>query len=194
MPFLEIITRHFAQRPKSLIRNMSSLDAQTDDDWMQTLLIDDVGRGVEWANRQLGVYAPDAEGDYIWILDDDDECIRPTLVSELKAIVAEHEPDLIMLRGDCGNYGVLPPDTLWEQSPQYARICMSGFVVRREVFQWHADAWPNDLAGDYAFISAVYASTPEEKVFWHDVVAMKIQWKGGGRPESRKPKGKRRMG
>lgn len=192
--FLEVLTRHYAKRPTSLERNQASLDAQTDDDWQQTLLIDDVGRGVAWANRQLGIYAPQVEGDYVWVLDDDDVCTRPTLVSELKAIVAAHQPDVIMLRGDCGNYGVLPPDTLWGKPPEFTCVCMSGFVVRRSVFQAFADAWPNTQGGDYAFISKVYAATEPGRIFWHDVTAMRIQYKGGGRAESKIPSGKKGMG
>jgi len=188
MPFLEVLTRCY-QRPQSLARNQASLDAQTDPDWVQTLLIDEVGRGVPWANRQLGLYAPQVEGDYVWILDDDDECIRPMLVAELKAIVEAHHPDLIMVRGDCGKHGILPPDALWGKPPRFVHICMSGFVVRRAVYQAYAGAWPDDVGGDFVFVSAVYAAMPVDRVYWHDEVVMQIQSKGDGRPESGKPAG-----
>lgn len=192
-PFLEVLTRCYA-RPESLKVNQASLDAQTDADWQQTMLVDDVGRGVAWANRNLGAYGPQLVGDYIWILDDDDECVRPTLVAELKAIVAEHHPDVIMLRTDCGNYGVLPPDDLWGHAPRYTQVSMSNFVVRREIWQAYAGAFPLAQAGDYAFVHAVVQGVGLENVYWHDVLAMRIQWKGGGRPESRKPVGERMLG
>ena len=191
-PFLEVVTRVYA-RPESLKVNQASLDAQTDRDWQQTMLIDDVGRGVSWANRNLGAYGPRLVGDYIWILDDDDECLRPTLVAELKAIVAEHQPEVIMVRSDCGRHGILPPDDLWGQSPRHSQVSMSNFVVRREIWQTYAPAFPLAHAGDYVFIHAVIQGVGLDNVHWHDVTAMRIQWKGGGRPESSKPVGERMM-
>ena len=71
--FLEIVTRCF-RRPTLLQKNIEALAAQTCDDWEQTFLIDDIGRGVNWANESLAGYAPHLTGQYIWLLDDDDIC------------------------------------------------------------------------------------------------------------------------
>jgi len=184
MPLLEIVTRHMLSRPQSLQRNQASIDALQGADWVQTILVDEVGRGVPWANRQLAVYAPQVEGDYVWILDDDDMCIYPKLVTDVNRIVKQHAPDLIMLRADCGSrHGILPSDAQWGQPPRLYRISMSSFIVRRAVWQAHADAFPADLAGDYVFISAVYAATPPDKIYWHDVVVMRISRQSHGRAE-----------
>jgi hypothetical protein len=180
--FLEILTRCY-KRPNLLLNNQASLDSQTSSDWSQTLLIDDVGHGVRWANRRLWYYAPQLEGDYIWILDDDDVCTVPTFVSDLKQIVKKNKPLLIMVRGEIENMGIVPSDNFWQDTPQKYRIGMSNFVVERETFQRYANCFLYDLAGDYSFISCTYNSIPKDKVYWFDKVVMRTQQKGNGKPE-----------
>jgi hypothetical protein len=180
MPFLEVITRHYTRRPNLVQDNFASLDAQTCDDWVQTLLVDDVGHSVEWANYWLGKYGPNLEGDYIWVLDDDDICVRDTFVEEIAHIVQAHNPDVIICKIDAN--GVIPPPQLWGKPPQITQIGMACFVVRREVWQEYADAfWPK-LAADFNFINAVWQAGKYEW-YWHDQLVMKIQQVGRGRPE-----------
>jgi glycosyltransferase involved in cell wall biosynthesis len=179
--FLEIVTRYFL-RPALLAKNKASLAAQTDDDWQQTLLIDSIGRGINWASENLGMYAPNLVGQYIWLLDDDDECIRPTLVAELKQIVAEHQPDVIMLKMDHGPRGILPDADTWQQPPVHGYIGCSAYVVSRELWLRHCMAWlPGEYHSDFNFIATVFAHQP--LVYWHDVVASRVQQIGLGRPE-----------
>lgn len=181
MPFLEVLTRCY-RRPKMLTFNQASLERQTDPDWTQTLLVDESGAGVAAAQERLGSHAPHLVGDYIWILDDDDECVRDTLVAELKEIAAAHDPDLIMLRMDHGERGILPGSFDWEKPPAIGRVGCSAYVVRRQVWRNYAGVWfPGRYHSDGDFIRAVYAGT--EKVYWHDVVASRVQWIGFGRPE-----------
>jgi len=179
MPVLEIITRCNG-RPKLLAANQASLAALEHDDWTQTLLIDDVGRGLGWANRNMARYAPHLIGDYIWILDDDDLCVHPPLVGELKAIVQRQQPDVIMLRMDHGPLGVLPDDPRWGHAPVVGRIGVSAFVVARAVWQAHAAAFlPGTQPSDFQFIRALWDSRP--RVVWHDVVASRVQRISRGR-------------
>lgn len=179
MMLIEVLTRCY-KRPSMLAVNQASLDVQTDSDWQQTMLIDDVGKGVEWANRNLGAYGPHLEGDYIWVLDDDDECTRPALFAEVRGIVAVHNPDVIMVRGDVGNE-ILPDDRWWGKPPQKYQIGMSNFIVRRDLWQTHASAFPRALCADYIFISAVCATT--NNIHWHDVLAYRTQRVSRGKPE-----------
>lgn len=181
MAFLEVITRAY-QRPIALAVNQASLREQTSDDWRQTLLVDDVGAGINASHVRLAENAPRLTGAYVWLLDDDDECIRPTLVAELKAIAAEHDPDVIMLRMDHGKRGILPDDAHWERPPEVGRLGCSAYVVRRPVWQQHADAWRSArYESDFDFIAAVFETGP--RVHWHDVVASRVQSIGLGRPE-----------
>lgn len=182
MPFLEILTRHYTKRPNMLAANQASLATQTDADWVQTLLVDDVGRGVAWANANLGTVASRLVGDYIWILDDDDLCTCPTLVEELKQIVVLVAPDVIFLRMDHGPLGVLPSDQDWRKAPRWGGIGMSAFVVRRAIWQQHAHAWREVYEADYRFIDDVWQG--QHHVYWHDIVASRITRRSVGRPEN----------
>jgi len=53
-----------------LLRNRLSLESQSDKDYEQTLLIDAERKGVAWAVGNLSTV--EATGEYVWILDDDD--------------------------------------------------------------------------------------------------------------------------
>jgi hypothetical protein len=182
MPFLEILTRTFNARPHLLRINQDSLQRQTVPDWMQTLLIDDVGRGIDWASENLAAYAPNLVGEYVWILDDDDTCILSTLVAELKAIAAANDPDVIMLRMDHGAGRCLPGDDTWLEPPVLGQIGCSAFVVRRAVWQAHAVAMAHGhYASDYDLIAAIWKSQPT--VYWHDVVASRVMRQSFGRGE-----------
>jgi hypothetical protein len=165
-----------------LLNNIKSLEAQSDPDWQQTMMIDGEGRGVGEAQAALANFAPYVRGQFMWCLDDDDLCIRPTLVEELKAIVAEHDPDVVMVRMDHGRRGILPDDDHWQKPPVLSWIGASAYIVRRELWQRHASRFSSaHYASDYDFISAVFASDPE--VYWLDVIASKVQRISLGAPE-----------
>lgn len=182
MPFLEILTRTFGKRARLLANNRRSLQAQTDPDFIATLLVDEFQAGVGLAQVMLADYAHKLAGDYIWVLDDDDECTRPSLVAELKTIVAEHNPDVIVVKMDHGPRGVLPAVQNWGKRPCLAQIGSSGVIVRRSVWQAHADAFRSArYTSDFDFIDAVWNSEPA--VYWHDVIASKVQMIGLGQKE-----------
>lgn len=182
MPLLEVITRTY-RRPKALMRNQASMAAQTSDDWCQTLLTDWVGRGIGASHVALADHAPHLVGDYIWVLDDDDECILPTFVAELARWVRS-DPDVVMVCMDHGpELGVLPDPVAWGHPPIEGRIGISAYVVRRAIWQDHADAWRSArYQSDFDFISAVFADRP--KICWWGVVASRTQaGRNLGRPE-----------
>lgn len=182
MAFLEILTRCY-KRPKMLHHNRASLVAQTCGDWTQTLLVDEVGHGVPAAQERLAHYAPQLTGEYIWILDDDDMCTRRTLVDELRTIAKTHQPDVIMLRMNHLERGILPDDDAWQKPPQCSRIGCSAYVVRRDVWRRFANAFlPGEYASDFKFIAAIFAARPN--VFWHDVIASQCQRVSLGRAEA----------
>ena len=178
--FLEIITRHLASRPNLLAHNYASLAEQTDADWEQTMLVDNLSLGVEIANERLAGYSAAVKGEYAWVLDDDDACCRPTLVAELKEL-ARAGADVVMMKMDHGPRGILPPADGWGQAPVKGSIGASAFVVRRELWHEFGEHWNAYRAADFEFINAVWQSNPV--VVWHDVVASRVQALGGGRPE-----------
>lgn len=180
MPFLEVLTRAY-KRPQMLAVNQASLAAQTDGDWVQTLLVDEAGRGIAWSHENMGAYAPRLVGEWIWILDDDDACACPTLVADLKRIVAEHDPDVVMVKMDHGK-AVLPGRT-WGGDPEYGQIGVSAYIVRRELWQAQAHALkPGWYGSDYSLINAIWLTRPQ--VYWHDQIVSRVQVQSFGKAEA----------
>lgn len=172
-PWLEVITRTFRGRPQMLRRNLDSLLRMTDGDWRQTVIADTERRGVAWANANLRTVEP--VGFYVWVLDDDDECVRPALVQELKAIWEIVQADVVVVRMDHGvELGVLPDQAHWREAPAEGHIGASALIVRREVWRTHRESWGERYAGDFDFIDAVMHD-PALTIFWHDVVASRTQ-------------------
>lgn len=181
-PFLEVITR-CCRRPQMLAENKAAFERQTCRDFIQTFLVDDIGRGKVWAEDNLRESVQHFKGHYIWLLDDDDLCIRDTLVHELRAIAQLLSPDVIMVRMDHGPLGVLPPDELWQQRPQPGRIGGSAVIVRREAWQVHGEAWREGVYhSDFEFIDSLFRDG-SLSIYWLDVVASKIQRISLGNPE-----------
>jgi hypothetical protein len=180
MPFLEVLTRCY-KRPLMLAVNRTSLLAQTCNDWTQTLLIDDQGRGIGWSHENMAAYAPRLVGDFIWILDDDDMCILPDFVEGLRFIVADSDPDVIFVKMDHGGGRILPT-RYWGMMPRCGEIGVSAFVVRRSVWQTHVSAMvPGMYTSDYALISSIWDGGAS--VYWWDVVASKVQKQSMGDAE-----------
>jgi hypothetical protein len=188
MAFLEILTRTFNERPNLLRINQDSLTRQTDDDWVQTLLVDELARGMGYAGKMLTEYAPSVTGDYVWVLDDDDMCIHPTLVAELKVIVAHANPDVIMVRMDHGGWRILPSDDDWKQRPEVGRIGGSAVIVKRAIWQANAGAWASDrYTHDFDFINSLFSAQPPLSIYWHDVVASRVMRQSFGQGETKRP-------
>ncbi len=181
-PFLEVLTRTFNQRPRMLACNIDSLMTQSCPDWLQTILADEEARGVAWAQENMANYSTQLQGEYIWILDDDDMCNRKTLVCELKEIAGQRDPDAIMVKMDHKERGVLPDEAHWGKPPEHGFIGCSAYIVKRELWQAHAGAFlPGTYYSDFTFIKSIFDSEPN--VYWHDVIASRVQKIGLGKPE-----------
>lgn len=179
-PLLEVLTR-CNNRPKMLENNIAGWAAQTDQDFVQTFLVDDVGRGVGWSYENMAAYAPNLVGKWIFVLDDDDVCIRPSLVAEVRQIARNAKAlDVIMVRMDHGPLGVLPEPKFWGRFPVQGHIGVSAYIVRRDVWRAHAHAMtPGCYTSDYRFIAAIWESAP--RVVWHDCIASRVQRISHGR-------------
>ena len=158
----------------------TSLAAQSDQDYRQTLLDDALGRGIGWSYQNLAAYAPHLVGEWIFILDDDDMVISQTFVADLKAIAEEHHPDVIMVKMDQGTRGILPAGC-WQKRPVMGGIGCSAFVVRRRVWQKHAGHLSAHYAGDFDFIKSIFMQDYE--IYWFDCIASAVQRISYGAPE-----------
>ncbi len=166
-PFLQIITRTFGQRPTLLARCRESVALLCDADYVQTVIADDGGRGVAWANRNLSTV--EAQGEWVWVLDDDDLCSDRELIARLRRVAAHQEPDVILVRVFHGKWGLLPPDVRWGTRPvcgQYGGACA---VVRRDVWDVHRAGWESIYAADFWFVNRLWDAGL--RFAWLDVIA-----------------------
>lgn len=172
-PFFEVLTRTY-KRPTMLARNLAMLAAQSDPDYVQTLLVDEIGIGVAAANARLAEV--EVIGAYVWVLDDDDICVDVGLFSTLRAVIGSmrEPPAAIVVRVNHGPLGVLPPMSRWGRLPSCGEIGAPALVVRRDIWYQYRDHWrSNRYEADYDFISAVLSH--ESNIVWINVVAAAVQ-------------------
>lgn len=180
MAFLEIVTRTFGQRPTMLQRCIDSVAQQTDGDYTHTIIRDTHARGVAWAVGNLAHHI--ATGEYVIVIDDDDLLVRRTLVAELKQIVAEHDPDVIMLRASHVVFGVLPRNGNWGHEPQLGDVGTSNYVIRGATWNAYHSIWQAKYEGDWMYINQLW-HTPGLRWYWHDVVAVHYPQRSNGAAE-----------
>lgn len=191
-PFLSIVTRHHPRRPFLFRQHKGSLEQQRDQDFEHVVLVDEVGRGVPWANGMFYRERHQVKGDYVFILDDDDVLITDTFVEDMKQIVVDHSPDIIMIRGFIRDR-LYPTEEVWQKEPKFAHIGSFNFVVKRDLWLKHIKRWDIARGGDFNFIRDAYKDA--KKVFWQDEVYSKtvVVSRGADEPgyEERKsvPKG-----
>lgn len=173
---LDVLTRCY-KRPHMLRENIRSMLSQTDQDFTQMLLVDGVGIGVAAANARLAQHSTTA--DYVWVLDDDDACIYPQLVEDVRRIARQHDkPPVIIVCMDHGApLGVLPDEAHWQAEPAHGHIGVSAFVVRGDVWNHNCHAFASgNYHADYDFIRHVWRETGNGADWhWHPVIASKTQ-------------------
>ena len=188
MPFLSIVTRCY-RRPAALARNVASVQAQVDPDLEHLFIVDDVGRGVQWANAQFAVHAGRVHGEYVLMLDDDDALATSMAIVLLKQSLGPARPDLVVFRADHGPLGILPGGSVWGQRPARGQIGGIDFITRADVWRKHIKAFarPADPdgptpCGDYSFLEAVWKRRGL-RVAWLDRLLTRVQGIGRGEPE-----------
>ncbi len=139
---------------------------QTDQDYEQLFIVDDVGRGIGWANRALVNATP--TGNYVMVLDDDDMISEPRAIEYLKEATADG-PDIVIFKGDCGDdLGILPDAVVWGKRPIKGHIGSFAIVTSRDVWEKHITAYGADEAGDYEYLKALWQDKP--RVAWLDKI------------------------
>lgn len=166
-----------------MARNRASLAAQSDPDYAHTVLVDEIGIGVEAANARLADVEP--HGAYVWVLDDDDYCVREDMIERLKSITAAMRtpPGAFVVRMDHGDLGVLPDlGRWWGMVPPEGGIGASALIVRADVWREYREWWRTArYASDYDFIAAVLRGV--EHVVWLDWVVSAISRRSIGAAE-----------
>lgn len=182
-PFLSIITR-FYKRPIGLSKNLASIESLIDKDIEQIFITDNVGTGMLEANRAFShpTVKQMIEGEYVFLLDDDDFIINTNMVSDLKEAVQPLKggvymnsfsgPDVIFFRmiiKNGMNNNHYPTELCWsEQKPMIAHIGGSCFAVKKEVYLKLIHNFAHARCGDFFFIDAVMKSGASS--CWIDVL------------------------
>ena len=165
-PFLTFAFR-LTTRPAGIHKALSSLKKQTDQDFQTLCLIDDKGRGIPWANKNLKHTKQHVKGKYVYMLEDDDELQYNDLVKDLKAIVKGANPHVVMVKALIEGKAY-PSSMVWHNKPIISQIGTPCFIVSNEVYQKHVHAEDVQKCGDYHFISDVW--TKKYPTYWWDKV------------------------
>jgi len=187
-PFLTIVTGCYL-RPVMLERNITSVLVQTERSWEQIFLYGDAESGIDGFHQRLGERQDEYTGRYIYVLPDDDMLVDSGFIAGLRRIYAEHDPDVVMVKADKLQFGILPTERVWGGKLIFSEVDLINYVVRAEVWKRHSAAFTRRVypyhhgayAGDYSFIEAVFEDEPS--VYWWDRLVAKSQRISHGKPE-----------
>ena len=165
-PLISIITRSCGKSDK-LRLNRDSLQQQTDPDFEQ-IIVEDAGmKGYLWANTQIFQIADRLNGQYVYVLDDDDCLIDNDFIKKLKYLIEAQiaAPEVIICKGYI-DFKLFP--TIWSQPIARGQIGSPNFIVRNDIFQKNAIHWIHDRAGDFNFISS--CGSHEDFLWWNEII------------------------
>lgn len=175
-PILEIVTRHYAteRRAALLARQQASLRELKSIDWVQTVLVDPYGRGIGASHERLQTFEP--YGERVWILDDDDLCTEPDLVS-----LIDPNSDIQVFKASLTATGeVFPRAAGWYERRLICGDCGSPSVImKRELWLQARSAFSSRYEGDFDFI--VEACNAARDITWTDRVIAEIREVNRGR-------------
>jgi hypothetical protein len=190
MAFLSVITRHMPSRADFLALNQASLRLQSDPDYEQVVVVDELGQGWHYANLMLVEAVrptpptPDpgrmpcaptgggkVSGRYVLVLDDDDMLINAQAIERLKKATAGDPPGVIW-RAWHSDAGILPDNGHWKQAPALGFIGACGFCLRTDVFREsilaiNQGGYVGHYASDYDLIHEAFRRYGEQ-IAWLD--------------------------
>ena len=177
---LTIITPTY-RRPVGLRMCVASIFGQHQGDEIQHLIVpDEIGKGVAGMYRDLPLVNDQIEGEWVFVLSDDDVLVYPRVVDLIKHVETEHPATgCIMVKMFC-NGRVLPWAQCWEAAPLMGGVTLSNWIVRREVHIAHP--FGARYEGDFDQAAAIHlAGVP---IAWCDLVLSASQAGANfGRPE-----------
>ena len=94
--YLTVVTRCYKGK-EALGINQRSLSNQSDSDWDQVCIHDEVGIGLHKANGLFHQHRHLVKGTYVLLLDDDDKLTDDDFVKKLK----DRDEDIVWFGGDC---------------------------------------------------------------------------------------------
>jgi len=145
------------------------------------LIVDEAGRGIAWANKQLQTQQARVRGKYVWTIDDDDEATEPDLVAIVRQIGQVSNPELIVLRCQFPE-AVLPSDAMWGKKLSCGHLGNCNFLTRADIWKRHIHHWGDaDYSGDWSFFEVLQQAYP---IYWCDVVIGRVRHQSTGCTEA----------
>ena len=186
-PFLTIVTRSY-KKPKCLQKCIESVEAQTDPDYEQIFIIDEVGRGLAWADQALAENAHKCNGKYVMVLDDDDYILTPNFIKLIKHTTARRDPDIIIWRGQFVDANMTLPgrDHLWGVKPIITQIGSFNYCARNHLYKEHIHTCKTGKTGDFDYIDTLFKLKPKPTHYWINKVLVSTQQKSFGTDIDRK--------
>jgi hypothetical protein len=170
-PMISVVTRA-CNRPQKLARNRQSLQYQTDPDFEQ-FIIDNSGQPVGYlsANTQIYKISDQLNGQYVYILDDDDFIVNDNFIKDFKYLVASQlfPPAVVICKGHIDSK-CFPK--VWSAQLNRGQIGSPNFIVRNDIFEFHALHWIQARAGDFHFIKSCQE---KETFFWWDKIIFEAE-------------------
>jgi len=179
MAFLTIYTPTY-KRPKALAVCVESVLTQHKGWHVQHLIVpDEVGLGIDGMYADIINHVDEVNGEYVFMLSDDDMLCNDKFVSNLLDFTKDNEkPEVIIIKA-IKEGRTLP--SIWNAKPQCGHIDLSCFVVRSDIWKANADKWGKRYEGDFDFINSLWEQGYQFN--WMDVVAVKAQRISRGQPE-----------
>lgn len=178
LPFVSFVTRCY-ERPAQLLRCLTSISRQTDADYENVIIVDEVGAGVEAANGfyDLPENRARVRGQYVHLIDDDDIISDTEFVATIKDIATQNGmPEVIVIRVKHPNGIILPTRKMWMKSePIGGHIGGSSVVVRRDIWLQHIHCFGDDEVywGDFVFINELF-SHKKYRIYWLNRVMVEV--------------------
>jgi len=165
-PVLTVVTRTFGKRKDLLERNIDLCSQMIDKDFEHVILEDTVGSGMLIAEAALYAFREQYLGDYICHLDDDNYVSNFSFVSEMKDVIANFSPKVLIYKvWHFGQSKVLPSP--WMSYPAKGQITTSNLLVQKDVYKSNIQVICRETGGDYAFINNVLLT---KDIAWIDSI------------------------
>lgn len=117
------------------------------------------------------------------LLDDDDYLSHPDVIFSLMTFASFREPDCIIARMRRPDR-VVPDDSHWRKLPfRSGHIGMPCLIMRRDVYQSHAELFCRPVRADYSMASHLHRLGME--FAWFDQVVTIVPVVSHGNPEGR---------
>lgn len=179
-PFITFYTPTF-RRPKQLAACLASVGKQTAvEDLDQIVLPDHPGYGLAGGLfGRMPWYQSAVRGRYVNVLCDDDILAADTVVEHVRKFAADQNfPAVIVTRVRKGTWDL--PQCHPEGRPVLAKIDLTSYIVRNDVWQKHVLDYGLRYEGDFDHISKVYDAGHH---FAYCDVLWAIGGQSNGRPE-----------